>query len=127
MLTLFVVQSRADILDHDRTVESFHDLTDEVYFVPNIQEINGKPKRNEWYAVIYDDEYIDESLKEGLKIFIEQCPVDVLVLGKEGKGKFFKCPRLFRRSIILRSESLLPEKEGVEFETVLNGLIHDNN
>ena len=127
MLTLFVVQSRADALNHDRTVESFHGLADEIYFVVNIQEINGKSKQNEWYAVIYDDEYIDEPLKEGLKVFIEQCPVDVLVLGKEGKDKFFKCPRLFRRGIALRSESLLPEKEGVEFETVLNGLIHDND
>jgi len=127
MLTLFVVQSRADALNHDRTIASFHEIVDEIYFVPNIREINDKPKRNDWYAVIYDDEHIDEPLVEGLKVFIEQSPVDVLVLGKEGKDKFFKAPRLFRRDVALRTDSLLPANDNLEFETVLNGMIHDNN
>jgi len=127
MLTLFVVQSRADKLDSGPTVRSFSGLADEVYFVPNIQEINDKSKQNEWYAVIYDDEYIDEPLKEGLKVFIEQSPVDVLVLGKKGDGKYSKAPRLFRRDVKISKDSLLPESPGIEFETVLNGWVHDNN
>jgi len=127
MLTLFVVQSRADKLDPAPAVASFHDLADEIYFVPNIQSINEKEKTNEWYAVIYDDEYIDEPLLEGLKVFIEQSDVDALVLGKKCKDKFFKAPRLFRRGIALRTDSLLPVNENLEFETVLNGWVYDNN
>jgi len=127
MLTLFVVQSRADALDTGPAVKSFGDLADEIHFVPNIQSINEKEKKNEWYAVIYDDEIIDEPLKEGLKVFIEISDVDMLVLAKKGDGKYFKCVRLFRRNIELRTDALLPVKEGLALETVLNGWIHDNN
>jgi len=128
MLTLFVVQSRADKLDSTRTLDSFHGLVDEIYFVPSIHEINEKTKRNEWYAVIYDDEYIDEPLKEGLKVFIEQCDVDVLVLGKKGKDKIFKAPRLFRQAVKISKDSLLPDNsDAITFETVLNGWVYDNN
>ena len=128
MLTLFVVQSRADKLDPTTAVTSFHDLADEIYFVPNIHEINDKTKRNEWYAVIYDDEYIDEALKEGLKVFVKESDVDVLVLGKKTKDAIFKAPRLFRNNIKLSKQSLMPEVGNLHtFETVLNGWIYDNN
>jgi len=127
MLTLFVVQSRADALDTNPATHSFKGLANEVYLVPNIQSINEKEKGNEWYAVIYDDEYIDEPLLEGLKVFVAVSEVDVLVLGKKGKDKIFKAPRIFRRDIKLRDDSLLPVKDNVTFETVLNGWVHDNN
>jgi len=127
MLTLFVVQSRADKLDSALVVKSFEGLSDEIHFVPNIQSINDKAKKNEWYAVIYDDEYIDEPLKEGLKVFIEQSEVDVLVLGKQSKDKFFKAPRLFRRAVQLEEDSLIPVRADLMFETVLNGWVYDNN
>ena len=129
MLTLFVVQSRADKLDPGPAVKSFgDDLADEIHFVPNIRGINDKPKKNEWYAVIYDDEIIDEPLKEGLKVFIELCDVDMLILVKKSDSdKYFKCPRLFRRSVELKTDALLPVKEGLNLETVLNGFVHDNN
>lgn len=128
MLTLFVVQSRADKLNPGPAVKSFGDLVDEVHFVSNIQAINDKPKKNEWYAVIYDDEIIDEPLREGLKVFVEISDADMLILlKKSGSDKYFKCPRLFQRSIELKTDTLLPVKEGLTIETVLNGFIHDNN
>ena len=127
MLTLFVVQSRADKLDPGPAVKSFGDLVDEVHFVPSIRGLNKK-KKNAWFAVIYDDEYIDDPLKEGLKVFIELSDADMLILVKKSDGdKYFKCPRLFRRGVELRTDTLLPVKEGLALETVLNGLIHDNN
>lgn len=128
MLTLFVVQSRADKLDPGPAVKSFGDLVDEVHFAPNMQGINDNPKKNEWYAVIYDDEYIDEPLKEGLKVFVEQSDADMLILiKKDCSDRYFKCPRLFRRSVVLRTDALLPVKEGLPLETVLNGFVYDNN
>jgi len=128
MLTLFIVQSRADRLDPSPAVESFHDLADEIYFVPDIHEINDKTKRNEWYAVIYDDEYIDDPLKEGLKVFVDQSGADVLILGKKSKDRYFKSPRLFRNNIKLSDKSLMPEAGNLHnYETVLNGWVHDND
>lgn len=127
MLTLFVVQSCADPKDPGMTVKSFDDLADEIYFVPNIQAINEATVANEWYAVIYDDEHIDEQLMEGLKVFVKESHADMLILMKKSKNGYFRCPRLFRQNVILRSDTLLPETEGLSFDTVLNGLIHDND
>ena len=128
MLTLFVVQSCADPRDTGPTVRSFDGLTSEVYFVPNLQAINEVVVKTDWYAVIYDDENIDEPLLEGLKVFVQESPADMLILMKESKDQaYFRCPRLFRRDVMLREDTLLPTKEGLEFDTVLNGMIHDND
>lgn len=127
MLTLFVVQSCADPKDPGETLRSFDDLVDEVYFVPNIQAINEATVINEWYAVIYDDEHIDEQLMEGIKVFIKESCADMLILMKKSKNGYFRGPRLFRQNVILREDTLLPKKEGLAFDTVLNGLVHDND
>ena len=128
MLTLFIIQSRADALDSGPALKSFEGLADEVHLLPNIQGINTTEKRNQWYAVIYDDEIIDEYLNEGLRIFIELSDAEMLVLVKKGgEGKYFKCPRLFRKDVKIRADALLPVKEGLALETVLNGFVHDNN
>lgn len=127
MLTLFVVQSCADPKDPDRSVKSFDGLADEIYFVPNIQAINEATVANEWYAVIYDDEHIDEQLMEGLKVFVKESHADMLILMKKSKNGYFRGPRLFRQNVILRWDTLLPEKADLSFDTVLNGLIHDND
>jgi len=128
MLTLFVVKSCADEKDPGPTVSSFDGLVNEIYFVPNIQAINEHTVKNEWYAVIHDDEHIDEPLMEGLKVFIKESPADALVLlKKDGDGKYSRCPRLFRRNVIIRKDTLLPDQVGVTFDTVLNGFVHDNS
>ena len=127
MLTLFIVQSCADPKDTARTRMSFSGLADTIVEVPNIQAINEEPVEHDWYAVIYDDEHIEEQLLEGLKVFIGESPADMLVLLKHSDGQYFKAPRLFRRDVILRDDSLLPVKEGLEFDTVLNGMIRDND
>jgi hypothetical protein len=127
MLTLFVVQSCADPKDPGPTVRSFEGLASEIYFVPDIKSINEQMVQTDWYAVIYDDEHIDEPLMEGLKVFIKESQSDMLILMKKKKDAFFRGPRLFRRDVMLRGDTLLPEKEGVEFDTVLNGFIHDND
>jgi hypothetical protein len=127
MLTLFVVQSCADPKDPGPTVRSFEGLAEEIYFVPNIRAINEQIVKTDWYAVIYDDEHIDEPLLEGLKVFIEESKADMLILMKKKNGAYFRGPRLFRRDVMLRTDTLLPEKEDLQFDTVLNGLIYDND
>jgi len=123
MITLFVVQSCADAKDPAKTIASCAGITSEVHQVASLGEINSTDRVNDWYAVMYDNEYIDERLLEGLKVFIKCSDADVLVLFKTG-DRVFKSPRLFRRHITLQDNSLMPEQD-VKFETVLNGWIHD--
>ena len=128
MLTLFVVQSCADAKDPGPTVASFDGLAHEIHFVPNLRAVNEALVQSDWYAVIYDDEHIDEPLMEGLKVFTEESSADMLVLLKKTSGgSYFRCPRLFRRDVMLRDDALIPQAPGLAFDTVLNGMIHDND
>ena len=126
MLTLFVVQSCADAKDPSDTVRSFDGLANEIHFVPNLHAVNEAMVHSDWYAVIYDDEHIDEPLMEGLKVFIEESPADMLVLLKKSGESYFRSPRLFRNHVMIRDDSLLPALDDLSFDTVLNGMIHDN-
>jgi len=123
VITLFVVQSCADAKDPTETIASFGSTASEVHQVANLGEVNRTDRINGWYAVMYDNERIDERLLEGLKVFIECSDADTLVLFKTG-DRVFKSPRIFRRHITLQNNSLMPEQD-VKFETVLNGWIHD--
>jgi hypothetical protein len=127
MITLFIVQSCADVKDVNQALDSFGGLVDDLWCVRSLDEVNKTERKNDWYGVIYDDERIDERLNEGLKVFIEQSDADVLVLFKlNGDGNPSRCPRLFRRHITLRDGSLLPEQKDLVFETVLNGWVRSN-
>ena len=123
MITLFVVQSCADAKDPAKTIASCAGIASEVHQVTSLAEVNSTDRVNDWYAVLYDNECLDEQLLEGLKVFIEQSDADALVLFKTG-DKPSKSPRLFRRHITLQNNSLMPEQD-VKFETVLNGWVHD--
>ena len=123
MMTLFVVNGCADAKDYPETVDSFGRMATEVHRVASLNEINATDRAEDWYGVIYDNEAIDDPLKEGLKVFLKETKADVLVLFKKvDEKKAFRSPRIFRRHITLRDGSLLPE-QNVKFETVLNGWV----
>ena len=124
MITLFVVQSCADAKDPAETISSFGSVASEIHRVASLAEINSTDRANDWYAVLYDNERLDEQLLEGLKVFIKQSDADALVLFKKKGDTASKSPRIFRRHITLKDGSLMPEQD-VKFETVLNGWIHD--
>jgi len=122
-LTLFVVNSCADSKDDTETIDSFGAMASEVHRVASLDEINATDRVEDWYGVIYDNEAIDDPLKEGLKVFLKETKADVLVLFKKvAEKKAFRSPRIFRRHITLKDGSLLPE-QNVKFETVLNGWV----
>ena len=124
MITLFVVQSCADAKDPTGTIASCAEITSEVHQVANLGEINSTDRDNDWYAVLYDNERLDEQLLEGLKVFIKQSKADALVLFRKNGDRASKSPRMFRRHITLGDNTLMPEQD-VVFETVLNGWVHD--
>jgi len=126
MITLFVVQSCADRKDPERTISSFDGLVDEIHHVPTLADVNKTERKNDWYAVIYDDEHISEELLEGLKVFVEHTDADAMVLFRMKGDKAYRSPRVFRRHITIRGDSLMPERE-VKFETVLNGWVLSND
>ena len=126
MITLFVANSCADAKEYPETVDSFGRMATEVHRVASLDEINRYDRVSDWYGVIYDDEAIDDPLKEGLKVFLKETKADVLVLFKKkaDEEKAFMSPRIFRRHITLQPGSLSPEQK-VIYERVLNGWIHD--
>ena len=126
MITLFVVQSCADAKDPTKTIRSCAEITSEVHQVASLDEINSTDRGSDWYAVLYDNERLDEQLLEGLKVFLIETNVDVFVLYKTNGDTASKSPRIFRRHITLKDGSLMPEQD-VKFETVLNGWVHDIN
>ena len=127
MITLFIIRSCADPKDPKKTIESFFEVVDDLWLLNSIDDVNAKEKKNEWYGVMYDNEIIDEPLNEGLKVFIEQCDADVLILMAKVGDKIYKSPRLFRRNVLLNKGSLMPEGKDLKFETVLNGWVLQND
>jgi hypothetical protein len=125
-VTLFVVQSCADAKDPAETIASFIG-SDDVVIAQKLADVNAVPKFTDWYAVLYDDERVDEPLAAGLEVFIEQSDAEMLVLIKKSGEKYYKCPRLFRRHVALKPDTLMPMRDDLSFETVLNGFIHDND
>ena len=126
MITLFIIQSCADAKNPSITIKSFDGMIAESHCVASFVEINEHFKSNEWYAVIYDDEHIDEPLNEGLKVFIKHSNADALILLKLCDKRAYKCPRLFKRNVTLMGDKLLPQNKNIKFETVLNGWLLPN-
>ena len=121
-MTLFVVQSCADPKDPGPTIASFTGV-DDVILVQTVADVAETPKTTDWYAVLYDDERIDERLAAGLEVFVEQSDADVLVLLKLSGKTAYRSPRLFRSAVALRPDCLLPVEKNWRFETVLNGWV----
>ena len=118
MLTLFVAKSHARDADVKKAADSFKGLPAKVFHVEH-DDINRVPLFTPWYAVIYDDEVIDEKLQAALVPFMVQVKADALVCFKSDRTK---APRLFRSHLRLQPKSLLPANPGVKFEYVLNGM-----
>ena len=126
-MTLFIVRSTAEGQDASPCIDSFTGVTDIIH-VSSLDEINAVSKLTDWYAVMYDNERVDERLNAGLEVFVEQCSADVLILLKLDQKVIWRSPRLFRSHVALEPGSLLPaNRSGLVFETVLNGWILPND
>lgn len=129
MLTLFLLKS-GDPKNTDRlaSVKSLAKITEKVVIVEDEDNkflyVNNTKKETDWYAILYDNEYVDDMLSEAIPIFLEQCKADVLVFYRKKNKKLavvHKCPRIFRKDVRLKFNSLMPVQPELVFETVLNG------
>lgn len=134
-ITFFLVPSGSDTADPKKAFESVTKMPEEmkieVKLVPlnSLSEVNAAPKRTFWYGVIYDNEVLDEGLKEYLDVFLNSPDFDYYgVYKRTAGGKLSESPRLFRSSVKLKEGSLVPEQwEALRFEHILNGWIKSDD
>jgi len=128
MLSLFILPSGRENANPEKTFKSLHGLVKRVKFVSSIDSINLYRKSTDWYGVLYDNEYVDADLKVGIEMAFQFPVVDFFVLCKRDIGKdlmsvFTKCPRLFRKHVLLQENTLLPLQLGLKAGLIAEGLI----
>lgn len=128
LLDVFVVASGNYLFSKPKdAIESFGAVMSRSTVVTNQDEINSLGKASKWYAVIYDDEYLDPKLSEALPVFLRQSPADVLMAYKMEDKTPSLTPRFFKRHVKLAESSLLPEDtEAHVYDRILNGWIFSN-
>jgi hypothetical protein len=125
----FILKSGHETADVCKTIESLKPIASNFKGVDDLNQINYEDKQSDWYCVFYDNEAIGESLCDAIPMFLEYAQEDCLVLIKYvGKESFIKCPKIYRRDVRLKYDSLLPEDE-YTFLTVLDGYVwrHDQD
>jgi len=129
-LTVFVIRSLQPDADLLKCLKSFGYLIQEFHVIDRHFEINDREIRTEWYFVLYDNEYIQDSLIETIPVFMTWNNFDCFSLYKQiGEAPVNKasiCPRMFRNTIKLSEFALYPELPSTRIETILNGWLYGN-
>lgn len=124
MLTLYVLPSKGNATNIIKTAKSVGNVLKQAVSVKCISDIDPDVD-TQWYAVLYDNEIVDDQLSESLSSFLSFKDIDVLKIYKligHGPYAFSIAPRIFRSGIRLRENSLIPENsDNFKFETILNG------
>lgn len=125
MLTLFILRSGSDNADSEKTEDSFGKVVSKVIEVNALEDVDRAVVETPWYGICYDNEQIDERLRASLKVFLLHSDADVLVFYKKlSDENVSKSSRLFRQSVSVRSDCLLPENEyALKIDSILNGWI----
>ena len=87
MLTLFIIPSHAANADVKKTVECLSgiDLEIKIAFAESPCDINGYEAKDKWFGIFWDNEYIDEALKEAIPIFFAHHHLEAMVLYKKNQ------------------------------------------
>lgn len=130
MLTVFIIPSFADNADVRRTIASFSGIEGGFRIIPvsDYAEIN-RNKKDDWFGIFWDNEYIDEGIKEAIPIFTAFSKLEVLILyKKESKVDSTWRKRLFRKHIFL-IDDYRPLCLWENKEAILDGWVkeHDNS
>ena len=128
MLTLFILPSGKNVTYPEKMIKSLQGLVKHVKFVQSVDSVNLYWKSTDWYGVFYDNEYVDVYLYKGILMVFDTTKADFFVLckrdiGKDGMSVFTKCPRLFRKDVLLQDNTLLPRQPGLHAGLIAEGLV----
>jgi len=125
MLTLFILKSGSEDADPKRARSSFGHQVSVTIELNALEDVNNEDVLTPWYGIIYDDEQADEQLEASLKTFLMYSPADVLSIFKKlSGGRIEKCSRIFKKTVCVRTDSLVPVDSGaLNIDTILNGWI----
>jgi len=124
MLTLFILKSGQGNADPDRAKRSFGIVVTATVQLNALEDVNNEDVATTWYGIVYDNEVADKPLQASLKTFLMYSDADVLSLYKASTndGNPTKAPRLFKKSVRVRPDCLMPENDyALKLDTILNG------
>ena len=128
MLTVFIIPSHAENADAEKTINSFTGIAGGFEAVPvsGFEEVNSYKDKGEWFGIFWDNESIDENLKEYLPVFLHRQNFEYLILyKKEKKAEATWRARLFRKHIYL-VDDFAPTSFWYNKEIVLDGWVLDH-
>ena len=126
MLTLYILNTNELNKSVGVLLNSLIGLYDRYVVVESTEMINEDLKTTDWYSVFYDNEYVSEDLFQAIKSIMgfEFIPYDALIFLKKDGEKMFQSPRMFKKQVTLKPNSLMPDLEYAIFERILDGWIH---
>ena len=135
-MILYIIKSGKKDADREQTIKSFHNTKGEPFFervidVENIEHIIDLRAEyvddSDWYCVMYDNEYISEGIQFALPMYFASTVADVLIFMKNESGYITQSPRMFRKHVELKGESLMPsEDQGLKYTRVMDGWVKPN-
>lgn len=129
MLTLFILPSNKENANTEKTIESFSGISDnfKAVSISNWREVNNYGDKNEWFGIFWDNEYIDNNLKEALPIYFLYNNLEALILyKKESMVDAVWRYRIFRRSVYMGSD-FCPTSLWLSKEIVLDGWVLEHD
>jgi len=130
MLTSFVLPSEKPNADVDRTFYSLShiEVEQQIVSVSCWREIN-KYKKDEWFSVFWDNEYIDDGLQKALPVFLSFPNIETLILYKKDKLVTIEATwryRVFRNYVYLVNDCK-PVSVWLNREAILDGWVREHD
>ena len=123
-LHVFIIKSGVPNISLEKVKDSFGDEMELIveHIENNYAIINRTEKKADWYAVIYDNEYVDIFLAEGLHKFLALTPNDALgIYRKIDSLRASRSVRFYKSHVKIHKDRLVPADESVEVDYMLNG------
>ena len=128
MLTIFIIPSDKKNADLEKTIASFSGIDTNIRVVGSPYQINNYEKKGKWFGVFWDNEYIDEGVREALPVFFDHNNLELLILyKKENMIEATWRARLFRSHVYLLDD-YRPLCLWLNKEIILDGWVleHEN-